>query len=228
MTTKLGSRYKIDIHQIFPRPFHQPSPSMAFIYFSAISSTTACINCNSSLLIPLYSFLPTASTFHCSFSALSTHHLHLLIFSLHLYLRITSYFLYKMAARTLDRMRKAQSLIRECHEWVSHNYFCQFHFKFHANFIDEKLVQSNEMLLAVELCQIEGRLALFFENRCFANSPCPGLQQEELPRLVSTECSMTDKYVFNTDIMSPTAPIQWLQAQKPPWILQRVPQSSPS
>ncbi|KGO49647.1 hypothetical protein PEX2_106690 [Penicillium expansum] len=67
-----------------------------------------------------------------------------------------------MAARTLDRMRKAQSLIRECHEW---------------------LVQSNEMLLAVELCQIEGRLALFFENRCFANSPCPGLQQEELPRL---------------------------------------------
>ncbi|KGO71891.1 hypothetical protein PITC_026110 [Penicillium italicum] len=67
-----------------------------------------------------------------------------------------------MAARTLDRMRKAQSLIRECHDW---------------------LVQSNEMLLAIEMCQIEGQLALLFENRCFANTPCPGLQQEELPRL---------------------------------------------
>lgn len=43
------------------------------------------------------------------------------------------------------------------------------------------------MLLAVELCGIEGRLALFFEKRCFANTPCPGLQEENLPRLVSAE-----------------------------------------
>ncbi|KAJ5960081.1 uncharacterized protein N7479_007231 [Penicillium vulpinum] len=67
-----------------------------------------------------------------------------------------------MAARTLDKMRKAQSLLRDCHSW---------------------LVQSNEMLLAVEMCNIEGSLALLFENRCFANTPCPGLQDEELPRL---------------------------------------------
>ncbi|KXG47180.1 uncharacterized protein PGRI_039260 [Penicillium griseofulvum] len=67
-----------------------------------------------------------------------------------------------MAARTLDKMRKAQSLLRECHSW---------------------LVENNETRLAVDLCQIEGSLALFFENRCFANSPCPGLQGEELPRL---------------------------------------------
>ncbi|KAJ5944456.1 hypothetical protein N7516_004624 [Penicillium verrucosum] len=67
-----------------------------------------------------------------------------------------------MAARTLDKMRKAQSLLRECHDWF---------------------VEKDETLLAVELCQIEGSLALFFENRCFANTPCPGLQQEELPRL---------------------------------------------
>ncbi|CAI7631255.1 unnamed protein product [Penicillium crustosum] len=67
-----------------------------------------------------------------------------------------------MAARTLDRMRKAQSLIRECHDW---------------------LVEQNEMLLAVEMCQIEGSLALLFEKRCFENSPCPGLQEEDLPRL---------------------------------------------
>ncbi|KAJ5185030.1 hypothetical protein N7491_007101 [Penicillium cf. griseofulvum] len=67
-----------------------------------------------------------------------------------------------MAARTLDKMRKAQSLLRECHSW---------------------LVENDEILLAVNLCQIEGSLALFFENRCFANSPCPGLQGEELPRL---------------------------------------------
>ncbi|KAJ5406518.1 hypothetical protein N7465_007802 [Penicillium sp. CMV-2018d] len=67
-----------------------------------------------------------------------------------------------MAARTLDRMRKAQSLLRECHDW---------------------LVENNEVLLAVELCQIEGSLALFFEKRCFANTPSPGLQEEHLPRL---------------------------------------------
>ncbi|CAI7667808.1 unnamed protein product [Penicillium viridicatum] len=67
-----------------------------------------------------------------------------------------------MAARTLDRMRKAQSLLRECHDW---------------------LVENNEILLAVELCQVEGSLALFFEKRCFANTPSPGLQEEHLPRL---------------------------------------------
>ncbi|KAJ9487413.1 hypothetical protein VN97_g5896 [Penicillium thymicola] len=67
-----------------------------------------------------------------------------------------------MAARTLDRMRKAQSLLRECHDWF---------------------VEKDEIMLAVELCQIEGSLSLFFENRCFANTPCPGLQQENLPRL---------------------------------------------
>ncbi|KAJ5954748.1 hypothetical protein N7501_009027 [Penicillium viridicatum] len=69
-----------------------------------------------------------------------------------------------MAARTLDRMRKAQSLLRECHDWF---------------------VEQNEMLLAVELCQIEGSLALFFEKRCFANTQSPGLQEEHLPRLPS-------------------------------------------
>ncbi|KAJ5514447.1 hypothetical protein N7463_003999 [Penicillium fimorum] len=68
-----------------------------------------------------------------------------------------------MAARTLDRMRKAQSLIRECHSWAS------------------PLVENDEILLAVELCQIEGELALFFENRCFANSSCPGLLDEQPP-----------------------------------------------
>lgn len=93
-----------------------------------------------------------------------------------------------MAARTLDRMRKAQSLLRECHDWVSNIYFRQFHFKSHTDFIDKQLVKNNEMLLAVGMCQIEGKLALFFEKRCFANSPCPGLQEGELPRLVSTQC----------------------------------------
>ncbi|KAJ5163259.1 uncharacterized protein N7500_005089 [Penicillium coprophilum] len=67
-----------------------------------------------------------------------------------------------MAARTLNKMRKAQSLIRDCHSWF---------------------VQNDEIMLAVELCQIEGNLALFFENKCFANSPCPGLQDEEFPRI---------------------------------------------
>ncbi|CAI7581945.1 unnamed protein product [Penicillium glandicola] len=67
-----------------------------------------------------------------------------------------------MAARTLDKMRKAQSLLRECHSW---------------------LVENNEILLAVEFCQIEGKLALLFENNCFTTSPCVGLQNEELPRL---------------------------------------------
>ncbi|KAJ5208570.1 hypothetical protein N7449_002949 [Penicillium cf. viridicatum] len=90
-----------------------------------------------------------------------------------------------MAARTLDRMRKAQSLLRECHDW---------------------LVENNEMLLAVEMCQIEGSLALLFEKRCFETSPCPGLQQEDLPRLVSTEYSMPDKFALNAEIMSPKAP----------------------
>ncbi|KAJ5834703.1 hypothetical protein N7447_000729 [Penicillium robsamsonii] len=92
-----------------------------------------------------------------------------------------------MAARALDRMRKAQSLIRECHSWF---------------------VENEEILLAVELCQIEGRLALFFENRCFANSPCPGLRDEQLPRLVSTECSISDDYALNTNIILPKASIQ--------------------
>lgn len=62
------------------------------------------------------------------------------------------------------------------------------------------------MLLAVEMCQIEGSLALLFEKRCFETSPCPGLQQEDLPRLVSTEYSMPDKFALNADIMSPKAP----------------------
>ncbi|OQE46512.1 hypothetical protein PENCOP_c001G08922 [Penicillium coprophilum] len=67
-----------------------------------------------------------------------------------------------MAASTLNKMRKAQSLIRECHSWF---------------------VQNDEIMLAVELCKIEGSLALFFENKCFAHSPCPGLQDEEISRI---------------------------------------------
>ncbi|CAG8024493.1 unnamed protein product [Penicillium nalgiovense] len=67
-----------------------------------------------------------------------------------------------MAARTLEKMRRAQSLLRECHGW---------------------LVQNDELLLAVELCAIEGSLALLFENRGLSSSPSPGIQEKELPRL---------------------------------------------
>ncbi|KAJ5774298.1 hypothetical protein N7457_009194 [Penicillium paradoxum] len=59
-----------------------------------------------------------------------------------------------MAARTLSNMRKAQSLLRECHNW---------------------LVENNETLLAIEFCRIEGELALLFERKCFTTSPCVGL-----------------------------------------------------
>lgn len=130
-----------------------------------------------------------------------------------------------MAARVLAKIRDAQSLLRECHGWVSHNSFRQFHFKFYANFLDEQLVQ-NEFQLAAELCQMEGRLEILSENRCFANSPCPGIQDEELSRLVSTEYSMPSAYGLNADIMSPTASLSWLQTPKPPRILQRLPQTS--
>ncbi|CAG8016881.1 unnamed protein product [Penicillium nalgiovense] len=67
-----------------------------------------------------------------------------------------------MAARTLEKMRRAQSLLRECHGW---------------------LVQNDELLLAVELCAIEGSLALLYENRGLSSSPSPGIQEKELPRL---------------------------------------------
>ncbi|KAJ6187403.1 hypothetical protein N7519_002311 [Penicillium mononematosum] len=55
-----------------------------------------------------------------------------------------------MATRTLEKIRRAQSLLRECHGW---------------------LVQNDELLLAVELCAIEGNLALLFENRGLPSSP---------------------------------------------------------
>lgn len=113
-----------------------------------------------------------------------------------------------MAARTLEKMRRAQSLLRECHGWVSHNHFRQFHFKFHANFLDKQLVQNDELLLAVELCAIEGSLALLFENRGLSSSPSPGIQEKELPRLVSNEYHMTNDNALTADIMSPAASLQ--------------------
>jgi hypothetical protein len=113
-----------------------------------------------------------------------------------------------MATQILMKMRRAQALLRECHGWVSHNHFDQFHFRSHANFLDEQLVQNDELLLAVELCAIEGSLALLFENRGLPSSPRPGIQETELPPRVSAEYHMTNDNALNADIMSPTASLQ--------------------
>ncbi|KAJ5236359.1 hypothetical protein N7489_006450 [Penicillium chrysogenum] len=84
-----------------------------------------------------------------------------------------------MATQTLEKMRRAQSLLRECHGW---------------------LVQNDELLLAVELCAIEGSLALLFEDRGLPNSPYPGVQETELPplqRLSNSQKRRNRRRAFN-------------------------------
>ncbi|OQE30303.1 hypothetical protein PENFLA_c003G07974 [Penicillium flavigenum] len=88
-----------------------------------------------------------------------------------------------MAARTLEKMRRAQSLLRECHGW---------------------LVQNDELLLAVELCAIEGSLALLFENRGLPSSPCPGIQETELrPLPLSNSQKRRNRRRANNDYRRP-------------------------
>lgn len=84
-------------------------------------------------------------------------------------------------------MRKAQSLLRDCHDWVNQSSFRHLNVRFCANCLNKQLVKNNETLLALEFCHIEGQLALLFDRKCFETSPCPGLQLE-LSQPVSIIC----------------------------------------
>ncbi|KAJ5130994.1 uncharacterized protein N7515_007033 [Penicillium bovifimosum] len=66
-----------------------------------------------------------------------------------------------MAAEVVNNMRKAQSLLRDCHDW---------------------LVKNNQNSLAVELCHVEGKLELLCGHRCFDHITGPRQQQQRPPR----------------------------------------------